>query len=64
VVFREGLGECGMQLEQRAEEKDGNEGGDGAAHGVTLCALVRLDNGRRASRVVLAGWCAAGKVGR
>jgi hypothetical protein len=53
-----------MQLEQRAEEKDGNEGGDGAAHGVTLCALVRLDNGRRASRVVLAGWCAAGKVGR
>ena len=65
---RVGLGEVfsvdGMQLEQRAEEKDGNDGGDGSTHGVTLCRIVGLDNGRRVSAVGLAVRGATGKVGR
>ncbi len=61
--FREGFGEDGLWSEQRAEEKDGNEGEGDAAHGVTLCCNARLDNGRRVSGVGLAAGCAAGKVG-
>ena len=61
--FREVFSSDWLQVEACEEEKDGNKGEDGPAHGETLCAIGIWDNGARGKpgRSLAAG-CAAGSV--